>query len=91
MLVEHRKRLKQLKDKEEDRKKPILDNQEKEVINYRLQQALHSNLDVEIKFYESKRLKLVSGRISKVNINQRYILINHKKIPLENLLEIKLK
>ncbi|PTV94435.1 YolD-like protein [Halanaerobium congolense] len=91
MLIEHRDRLKELKASEKERKKPILDDQEKKVINYRLQQALQNNLSVEIKYYEDKRFKITNGRIDKVDINQKYILINNLKIPLDNLLEVKLE
>ena len=91
MLIEHRDRLKELKSHEDDKKKPILDDQEKEVINYRLQQALQNNLAVEIKYYENKSFKTVNGRIEKVDINQKFIIINNSTIPLKNLLEVKLK
>jgi hypothetical protein len=91
MLVEHRKRLKELKESENDRKKPILDDQEKEIINFKMQQALHNNLTVEIKYYEDKRFKKVVGKIDKVDTNQGYIFITNKKIPIKNLLELKLK
>lgn len=91
MLIEHRQRLKQLKSSEKNRKKPILYDQEKELINYRLQQALQNNLAVEIKYYDNKRFKTAAGRIEKVDINQKYIFINNKKIPLENLLKVELE
>jgi hypothetical protein len=90
-LVEHKKRLRELKEHEKDREKPILDDQDKEVINYRLQQALQNNLAVEIKYYDNKRFKTAAGRIDKVDINQKYILINNKKITLEHLLEVELE
>ena len=90
-LVEHKKRLRKLKEHEEDKEKPMLDDQEKEVINYRLQQALQNNLAVKIKYYDDKRFKIAAGRIDKVDINQKYILINNLKIPLDNLLEVKLE
>jgi len=91
MLIEHRDRLKELKASEKDRKKPILDDQEKKVINYKLQQALQNSLVVEIKYYADKRFKTAAGKIDNVDINQKYILINNKKIPLENLLEVELE
>lgn len=90
-LVEHTKRLRELKEHEEDQEKPILDDQDKEVINYRLQQALQNNLAVEIKYYDNKRFKTAAGRIDKVDINQKFIFINNKKIPLENLLKVELE
>jgi len=91
MLIEHRKRLKELKESEKDKEKPILDDQEKAAINSKLQQALKNNLAVKIKYYDNKRFKTAAGRIDKVDINQRYIIISNKKIPIKNILELKLE
>jgi len=91
MLIEHRQRLKELKESEQDRKKPILDDQEKAVINSKLRQALQNDLKVEIKYYDNKRFKTAAGRIDKVDINQRYIIISNKMIPFKNLMKLKLE
>ena len=91
MLIEHRDRLKELKEHEDDKEKPILDDQEKEVINTKLQQAIHNNLSVTIKYYEDKRFKTITGTIKKTDVNQGVIFISDKKIKVENLLGIKLK
>jgi len=96
MLIEHRKRLKELKESEKDREKPILDDQEKAAINFKLQQAVQNNLPGEIKYYEDKRFKTASGVIKKVNLNQKEVIIFEKtdaqqKISINNLLDLRLK
>jgi len=91
MLIDHRKRLKEFKEHEDDREKPILDDQEKAVINSRLKQALKSNLNVVINYYEDKKFKTTAGKIDKIDFNNRVIWINGIKIPIENLLELKLE
>jgi len=91
MLIEHRDRLKEIKQHEEDIKKPILDDQEKAAINSKLQQALQNDSEVKIKYYEEKRFKTITGEIKKVDIRKKEIFINEKKIKFENLLEIELK
>jgi len=88
MLIEHRKKLKELKEHENDREKPILDDQEKAVINSRLQQALEKNLKVKIKYYRDKRFKTISGRIKKVDVNRREVIISDEVIEVEDLLEL---
>jgi len=96
MLIEHRKRLKELKESEKDRKKPILDDQEKEEINYKLQQAVQNNQPVEIKYHEDKRFKTASGVIKKVDSYRKEVIISEEvgeqqKISLNNLLDLRLK
>jgi hypothetical protein len=96
MLIEHRKRLKELKESEKDREKPILDEQEKSAINSKLQQAVQMKLPVEIKYYEDKRFKTASGGIKKVNLNRKEIIISveggeQQKLSLNNLLDLRLK
>jgi len=51
MLVEHQKRLKELKMKEADLKKPDLDLQQLEEFNFKIEEALNKNLTLKIKFY----------------------------------------
>jgi hypothetical protein len=89
MLIEHRKKLKELKEHEDDREKPILDDQEKAVINFRLYQALENNLKVKIKYYRDKRFKTISGRIKRVDSNRREVIISDEVIEVEDLLELK--
>jgi len=95
MLIEHRKRLKELKESEKDREKPILDEQEKEEMNYKLQQAVQNNLRVEIKYYKDKRFKTATGVIKNVNSNRKEVIISEKggeqQIYLNNLLDLRLK
>jgi len=90
MLIEHRKKLKELKEHEDDRKKPILDDQEKAVINSRLHQALERNLKVKIKYYRDKRFKTISGRIKIVDVNRKEVVISDEVIEVEDLLELKI-
>jgi hypothetical protein len=90
MLIEHRKKLKELKEHENDREKPILDEQEKTVINSRLHQALENGLKVKIKYYRNKRFKTISGRIKRVDVNRREVVISGEVIEVEDLLELKI-
>lgn len=92
MLIEHRQKLKELKESEKDRKKPILDDQEKDIINSKLQQALKSDLIVKLKYYKNKRFEFVSGKIRAVNSYQDLLVIKNseerEKIKLNDLIDI---
>jgi len=73
MLVEHKKRLKELKEKEGQLEKPELDEQLKEEINFKLKQALTDDLLVELEYYKNKSFIRASGKISKVDNIEKYI------------------
>jgi hypothetical protein len=60
------------------------------VINSRLHQALENDLKVKIKYYWDKRFKSISGRIKRVDLNRREIVINDEVIDVEDLLELNL-
>ncbi len=75
MLVEHQKRLKELKIKEGDLKKPDLDLQQLEEFNFKIEEALNKNLTLKIKFYEKKRIKIIEGEIIKVEKNKKQLKI----------------
>ena len=66
MLVEHQRRLKELKMQEADLKKPDLDLQQLNEFNFKIEEALNKNLTLIVKFYEQKRIKIIEGKISKV-------------------------
>jgi len=91
MLTAHREKLRELKKREKNRKKTVLDDQEKAAINSKLQQALQNNLEVKIKYYEDKRYKTVIGVIETVDINRKELIIDERKIKFTNLLDVKLK
>jgi hypothetical protein len=75
MLVEHQKRLKELKMQEADREKPDLDLQQLEEFNFKIEEALNKNLTLKIKFYEQKQIKVIEGEIAKVEKYKKQIKI----------------
>ena len=92
MLVEHQKRLKELKMKESNVEKPELDQQQLNEINFKLKEALEKNLTVSIKFYEDKRIKKIAGKILKIeNYDQqlKIELLNQKikKLKFSQIIE----
>jgi hypothetical protein len=84
--------LKELKDHEEDRKKPILDDQEKDIINSKLQQALKLDLIVKLKYYKNKRFEFISGKIEAASSYQDLLIVKNsegrEKITLSDLINI---
>lgn len=73
MLVEHQRRLKELKLKEDEVKKPELDEQELAEINLKVQEALRKKLSVEITFYVDRRIKKIKGKIVGVDKYRRKV------------------
>ncbi|MGP3779752.1 YolD-like family protein [Halanaerobium saccharolyticum] len=92
MLVEHQKRLKELKMKEAEVEKPELDQQELKEINFKLKEALTKNLTVSIKFYEDKRIKDIKGKILKLENYEQQLKIEKlnqeiKKLKFSQIIE----
>ena len=92
MLVEHQKRLKELKMKEAEIEKPELDQQELKEINFKLKEALNRNLTVSIKFYEDKRIKNIKGKILKLENYEQQLKIEKlnqeiKKLKFSQIIE----
>lgn len=95
MLVEHQRRLKELKMEEADVEKPELDQQELNEINFKLKKALEKNLTVRIKFYENKRIKNIEGKILKIEKYEQQLKIEKlnreiEKIKFSEIIEFKL-
>jgi hypothetical protein len=95
MLIEHRKKLKELKEHENDRKKPILDDQEKGAINNKIIQAANKNQKVKIKYHHNKRFHIIIGNIKDINQFEKKIFISDEnntiiKIKLNDIIDLTL-
>jgi len=90
MLVEHQKRLKELKMREADLEKPELDQQQLNEFNFKIKEALNKNLPIRIKFYEQRRIKAVEGKIFKVEKYKQQLKIEkfNKEIQTIKLVQI---
>jgi hypothetical protein len=75
MLVEHQKKLKELKLNENNQEKPELDQQQLADINLKIQKSLNENLPVTIIYYENKRIKKTKGLILKIKEYKKEIKI----------------
>lgn len=85
MLVEHQKKLKELKMQEADVEKPELDQQQLQEINFKIKEALNKNLTVRIRFYKNKRIKDIKGKILKVKKYKKQIKIEQLNQEIKNL------
>ena len=95
LLVEHQKRLKKLKQKEEETDKPEVDPQLLEELGFKIKKALKNKLNVKIKYYSDNRQKVLEGKIKNINKYTKELNIksdNHKNknINFKNILDIKL-
>jgi hypothetical protein len=93
MLVEHKKRLKKLKEKEKKLTKPELDDQRKEEINLKIKQALNKNLQLKLTYFQDSSFLECRGKIKKIDtIEKNIIIIDNndleKIIKLENLIDL---
>lgn len=83
MLVEHQKRLKELKMQESEVDKPELDQQQLKEINFKIQKSLSENLSVIITFYENKKIRSIQGRIIKIDKYKKQIKIEQIDKPIK--------
>jgi autotransporter translocation and assembly factor TamB len=85
MLVEHQKKLKELKMRETEVEKPELDQQQLNEINFKIEEALNKSLTISIKFYENKRIKNIRGKILKVEKYKQQLKIVQTNKQIKNL------
>lgn len=86
MLPEHLEALKNVFVERAYKKRPALDEQqiiENELI---LQHAVHDHLTVEITYFKDYELHRIRGEI--MNIVDNYLLVDHMKIQLKNIIEV---
>ncbi|CCU78070.1 hypothetical protein HSACCH_00379 [Halanaerobium saccharolyticum subsp. saccharolyticum DSM 6643] len=85
MLVEHQKKLKELKLKEQNVEKPELDQQQLKEFNLKINRAVKKNLCLKIIFYENKKIDKIEGKILKIEKYKKEIKIKNNNGQIKNL------
>lgn len=93
MLVEHRKKLEKLKESEDDKKRPELDEQIYELFDYKIKLALKEKKKVKITYYYNKEYKNITSYIKGFNKQNNSLELTVDKIteiPLKDIIDINL-
>lgn len=69
-------------------KKPILMEDKIIELENIIKKSISNNLEIEIKYWSINTLKLIIGRIEKINKLEKYILINKTRIYFKNIINI---
>ncbi|GLO66110.1 YolD-like family protein [Oceanobacillus kimchii] len=95
MMPEHIEMLKDLKKEQIKVKKPVIDEQKQEEINFQLKMGFKDNLLVEIKYYENGHFLTFKGYIQKMNYENRLIEVTEEiyerefmRIKYEDILDV---
>ncbi|MGB4006681.1 MAG: YolD-like family protein [Halanaerobiales bacterium] len=85
MLTEHREKLKELYERDKDIKKPLLDEQHLDRLDFLLGEALRLKANIEVLYYENRRLHYYQGRI---NLKANDLYLDDKKLQPANIVDI---
>ncbi|MFS0749509.1 YolD-like family protein [Oceanobacillus sp. 1P07AA] len=78
MMPEHVELLNQLKEKQNRKQKPILDEQQFEENGFQLMIAHKDNLLVNIKYYSNYDYHNIKGYVDKINYQHKYVSVVEK-------------
>ncbi len=90
MLPEHVKALKKLFAEQDQKEKPVLDEQQVVEYGRLLQEAIENDLTVEIIYFKNHDFHVAVGKISFVEMGDRSLHFNDKKINLDDIIEVKI-
>ena len=89
MLPEHVQMIHDLWKEDGKKTRPILDEQEIEEINLKLQCAIHNDLTVEIKYFRDRDFLTRRGKLRKIDALQRRLQLEDRfEIALEEVLDV---
>ena len=93
MLVEHRKKLEELKESENDKIRIELDEQIYELFDYRIKSAIKEKIKVKITYFDNKDYKNITTYIKKFDKQRNSLKIAKGKISeilLKDVIDINL-
>ena len=93
MLVEHRRKLEELKENESNKKRPELDEQIYEIFNYKIKEAIKQKIRVRITYYQDKDYKTVKSYLKKHDSYQKKLILKNddpSEIPFQDIIDISL-
>lgn len=95
MLPEHVTMLRQLKERTNDKQKPILDEQLLQELNQTICNAIKAKTALEITYYEEHNFQTVTGVVKYYDNTLQHIRIannenSYLKLAVENVIDIKI-
>lgn len=92
MLVEHKRKLKQLEKNKNNIEKPELSEDKLQELDYLLEKAIAKNLTVLMKYYKNQEYQNIQGKIKSVQNNTIHLKNQNTlyKLKPENVIEIKI-
>lgn len=90
MLPEHVQALKKLWAEEEQRERPLLDEQQIIINNLALQRALQEDQLVIVKHYANNDVLMTKGKVACIDTLNKCFQLNDTLIQLENIIEVEL-
>lgn len=75
------------------KKKPVIDEQQMNEINMKLQIAIHNNLNVIIEYYKDYETYKINGKVRKVDSLRKYLQLNdsnYTSIPVSDILNVQI-
>ncbi|SFD42619.1 YolD-like protein [Lentibacillus persicus] len=87
MIPEHEEMLRKWWASQEYKEKPILDEQQKEDINARLQAAFHHSLPIEVTYHHRGEFFTAKGKLVTINAG-KLILEDEGSIALEKVVDV---
>ena len=88
MMPEHIQMLQDLDAEQNYKTKPVLDEQEKEEINNKIQLAVHNNLTVKVRYYAKHDFHIIIGKIVKIDVLDNCFQIKDIIIKFKNVLDV---
>ncbi|UJL47072.1 YolD-like family protein [Virgibacillus sp. NKC19-16] len=91
MMPEQIQMLNKYWEQEERKEKPVLDEQQIEEIEMKLQMAIHNDLTVKVKYFANHHFYYVKDKISSINTQKGYIFLkNNENAKFRDIIDVQI-
>jgi len=87
-IINDKKIIEEIKNKEKECDKPILSEDQIEILNEKIFEAYTNHIKIKLSIFKNRNIICLTGYINNINSNKKYVTFNNSHIFLNQIINI---